>query len=247
MIDYETMSGGRLELPDPTPALAVFLGRLRDALADEDLSLAAFTTLAYGVQNPLLDTTSSPGRAIVTAEVHASPYYHALADMLVRKQTQQDSRRFTMKVIEAAAALGYSEGAVRQAIAGGRLAARKVGGVYLVDRDAVAAYDTSKRRGPVTGAKATATAEVTALEVRAGSRPGASFRIKGALIEGTKDGSVRTGTVRGWTGLAVLSSVKEKGARYWELAPDASAEPAELAFHEFYVRGRFRIVDKSNN
>jgi hypothetical protein len=91
------------------------------------------------------------------------------------------------------------------------------------------------------------------LRVRVGSASGVSFRVKGCFVEGLAEGSVRTGEVRVWGWVAVLSSENAKdgrdpSARLWvtEPAPDL-AEDAEIHFRQFYVRGRFRVVTKDNN
>jgi excisionase family DNA binding protein len=56
---------------------------------------------------------------------------------------------WSMTVANAARTLGISEGAVRQAIAAGKIRARKFGGTYLVSDDSVEFYKrNSRRRGP---------------------------------------------------------------------------------------------------
>lgn len=149
---YETMSGETIELPEPSAAVAAFIQRAQALLADAAVTEGDFIGLLYGRENPILDQTKHPERGTVTAAVFADPWYAVVADMLGKKRAQQDGVRFTMTVPEAAAALGFHESAVRQAIAARRLVARKVGGSYLLDPQHVAAYQ-SVPRGPKAGSR----------------------------------------------------------------------------------------------
>lgn len=148
---YTTTSGGVLTLPDHDPALAAFFARLATAAADESVTAGDFIALGYGLENPLMENKG--GAAVVTAEVHASPWYHALADLLVRKEAQQRALA-PLTVAQVAARLGYHESAVRQAIATGRLPATKGRGGMVVDAKDVAAFEAAARpRGPKAGPK----------------------------------------------------------------------------------------------
>lgn len=232
---YTTTSGEILEVPDPPEAVAAFLVRVAAAADDESVTVGAFVRLAYGVDNPLLDSTIRPGLAVVTAAAFASPYYGIIADMLVRKQHQQDARRFTMTVADAAREIGITESAVRLAITQGRLAARKVGATYSVDPESVTAYPRAPR-GPK-----------PALRARVGSRTGVSFRIKGADVEAEKIGGAREGIIQhGWAQIAVLAAERGAGARYWLIEPDETVQNA-IECAGFYVRGAFRVVEQIRN
>ena len=90
----------------------------------------------------------------------------------------------------------------------------------------------------------------TALEASIGSKTGASFRLKGAMLaDSSKVGTRRTGTVpAGWTRIAVLAGGKAgTGARYWELVPADEPSLVPVAFEGFYVRGAFKVAARTNN
>ena len=228
---FKTTGGDVLDLPDPPAAVAAFLTRVQAAADDEGVTVGAFVRLAYGIENPIMDTTSQPGRAVVTAATFASPYYSITADLLVRKQLQQDARRFTMTVAEAAAEVGITESGVRLAITQHRLDARKAGSTYLIDPESVAAYPRAPR-----GPKA-------ALRARIGSRPGVSFRIKGADVDAEKVDSAREGLIpNGWVQIAVLVAERGVGARFWRIEPSDVQNAIEHA--GFYVRGGFTVVEQ---
>jgi hypothetical protein len=159
-----------------------------------------------------------------------------------------------MTVPEAAAELGYSESAIKQAVASGRLPARKIRNVLYLDPAAVKAY-TGKRRGPRPSEETAPEPPVEPADrstiARIGSKDGASFRIKGAQIVGAKEGALRQGLVAlGWTRILVLASKPGGGARFWAVEPDPDrplAQPEMIRFDGFYLIGPFRIVDKDNN
>ena len=294
---YTTTSGGVLTLPDHDPALAAFFARLATAAADESVTAGDFIALGYGLENPLMENKG--GAAVVTAEVHASPWYHALADLLVRKEAQQRALA-PLTVAQVAARLGYHESAVRQAIATGRLPATKGRGGMVVDAKDVAAFEAAARpRGPKAGpnglrrwahavsrelcactdpratvcgcagpcrchaattgkgrlsavprATVASTATSTALEAAIGSKPGVSFRLKGAtLTNSAKVGARRTGTIAaGWTRLAVLAAGKAgQGATYWELEPAAGHAAVGWHGEGFYVHGAFRVAKQTRD
>ncbi len=86
------------------------------------------------------------------------------------------------------------------------------------------------------------------LQLRLGSTPGGSFRVKHLggefLQQGRQGGALEATLSGGWKELAVIAGTKEK-ARYWLLVPGERAD--EIAFDEFFVRGRFEVASKSNN
>src|SRR4051794_22462957 len=81
MNTYTLLSGQTVELDDPPPAVAAFLARAQAALADPNVSVGQLTNLIYGTENPLLDTTTVPGQAIVNRAAFESPLYHVLTDL----------------------------------------------------------------------------------------------------------------------------------------------------------------------
>ena len=249
---HETMSGGVLELGDPAPAVVAFLARVQEAAADPEVGIGVFTALAYGVENPTMDVTTVPGRAVVTADVFASPVYHAIADLLVRKQIQQDTVRFSMTVQAAATRLGITDGAVRQLISRRVLASRRptpTSAHRLSSADVEAYAVVREQREPVRAPRDTTLPPPpvsAALEARVGSHPGASFRITGAQVAGQKISTWREGTIpAGWTQIAILAAKGSKGARCWVLEPADSANAVD--FEGFYVHGPFKVTETINN
>jgi len=207
-----------------------------------EVDVDAFVALGYGPENPLLEVRD--GRAIVTPAAHATPWYRVLADMLCRKEQQQDARRFTFTVADAANLLDMSESAVRQAIQRGTLQARKVGSEYRIDHAGINAYRTRTPSppGPKPKSKPEGAEFDATVLARIGSAKGMSFRIKGAKVAGPKAGNVRTGTLLpGWNRALVLGSRTGRDARLWELEP-APGMNTELVFQDFYLRGAFKVL-----
>jgi excisionase family DNA binding protein len=239
---YVTMSGGELELGDLTMTQAAFLQKIQAASGDVGVTSGEFIALAWGRENPILDTAQFPDRALVTATAHALPFYGVMADLLGRKQEQQDGVRFTMTVQEAADVLEITEPSVRAAIGTGKLSKRQVGGRILLDPAQVATYP---RRAP-NKTPAEVGAQVAGLQAHVGSKTGASFRIHGADVAAPKVGDAREGPIAdGWTRIAVLASKANK-ARCFLLEP-AEGAAESLDFEGFYIRGPFRIVERINN
>lgn len=239
---YET-DGGRVELPrDET--MEAFVARLRAVLDDEAAPVDALLALGWGLENPLLEKRN--GRAWVTAASHKSPWYFVMADMLARKQAQQDEKRFTMSVADAAEALGYSEAAVKQAISSYRLAARKVGNRLWLDPRQIEAFER-KPRGPQPTDERRELAAKPVIHARIGSDDGVSFRVRGARVEGTKSGEVREGVLDVTEErIHVATSDSEKHVRAWVIEP-AFGKENEIAFRGFFLRGAFRILSVENN
>ena len=246
---HTTIAGETLEYPRPGPELAAFLARVRAAAEDPRVSEQALVELLYGSENPILDHTIFRGRGAVTRETFANPVYHVMLDLLDAKRVQvgtlepeRAAQRYTMTVTEAAAELGVSTSAVRQAIAAKTLAAWKKSSGYLLDPHSVATYrDHVKRRGP---------RPEPALRLKIGNRPGASFRVKAPGLEevgSTKledGGQVVEAIVPRFTRAAVAFSGKRSNT-FLLLEPQPDGEERVRDFHGCYeVRGRFRIVEK---
>jgi excisionase family DNA binding protein len=246
MITHELLDGNSISYePPPAGELAAFLDRVRAAVDDPTITERALLDLVYGTENPLLDRVQFPGRAVVTLTAYENPIFLVMLDLVGRKgiasgtlDLEAAHARYTMTVAEAAAQLGVTPGAVRQAIGAGKLPSIKKHGVHLLDPETVGAYHVS-RRGPKPGG--------TPLEVRCGSlKTGARLSVKAPreLAGRLKMGDVVTGRAEGWRRIAVLMGNGDK-ARLFVLEPAASLN--EIVFEGFFVRGRFEIVEKDNN
>jgi excisionase family DNA binding protein len=248
---HTTIAGEELEYPRPGPELASFLARVRAAANDPRVSEHALVELIYGKENPLLDQTIFPGRGAVTRAAFENPVYHVMLDLLDQKRIavgaldpERAAARYTMTVTEAAAELGITSSAVRQAVAAGHLPAwKKHERLLLLDPSAVATYrDHVKRRGP--------RAE-PALRIRKGSATGASLRVRAVDLEVLEeekraDGKVETAIVPSFKRAAIVYTGKRSnGSKYnhaFIIEPSDEHERIELG--DFFVEGRFRIVEK---
>ena len=238
---YTLLSGEEVEFPTPTGQLAEFLKSVHEAMLRPNVTAAWLQEYIYGVENPLLDKTILPGRAVVTKAVYENPVWHVLGDLIGRKRVAEGSlniaaatKRYTMTVPEAASRLGIHESAVRQAIAARRLTSWKHGARHYLAPEEVANYRPSPAGPP------------PMLRVRVGSSPGARFSIKqvGGNMLLDSPGSPDAAVVGSWKRVAVLAGTKDK-VRCWILEPGDVQD--EIAFEGFFVRGRFRIVEKINN
>jgi excisionase family DNA binding protein len=247
---YTTILGEVIEYPAPTPDVAAFLARVKRDAHDPAVTEAQLSELVYGRENPVLDQTVFPGRGAVTKAVHANPVWHVMQDLLDAKRVQTGrldagavNAAFALTVSEAAARLGITEGAVRQAITSEKLAAVKRGSAYFIDPASVETYRARvKRRGP--------RAE-PALEARIGNAPGASFMVKAdeeietCPVEGAPKGArVFDAKLARFTRAAVKFGGKT-GQRMFVI--ERGDEPNEFALGPFWIRGRYRVVEKINN
>jgi excisionase family DNA binding protein len=189
-----------------------------------------------------------PGRGTVTKAVFADQRYHLMLDLLGRKRVALGTldmdkvrERYSMTVKEAAAAAGVHENAIRQAIAAKRLSSVKDKGEHRLDPAQVEAYKPSKR-GPA-----------APLEVVFGSAPGKRLSIShdGALRDPAKSENVTTARIEAWSTASIVASTSSTGtegtgkARFWRIEP--GSELNEVGLDPFVVRGRFAIVEQSNN
>jgi hypothetical protein len=85
---YTMLSGERLEVGTPAPAVAAFLARVTDATNDPRVSDADLTDLIYGKENPILRQDILPNHGVVTREVFDDPAYRVMTDLLGRKRAQ---------------------------------------------------------------------------------------------------------------------------------------------------------------
>jgi len=257
---HNTITGETLEYPRPSKAVAAFLARVVDGANDPNVSEAELTALVYGKENPLLDQTMFPHHGAVTVAVFADPVYHVMLDLLGRKRVQAGtldlgavSAASTMTITEAAAELGVTSSAVRQAIHAHRLPAIKRGGSYLLDPRDVASFRVMRRGPKPRGEREEAVGKAPApeerepdLRLRIGNKPGGSFRVKVDGFEVTgKEGKVVDGVVREFRGRAAIAFSGKDSNRMMVLEPAEEEESFEIG--GFYVRGKFRVVEKVNN
>lgn len=249
LIDYQTTLGEVIRYPRPSPEVAAFLARAKEAAEDPAVSEGELISLVYGTENPILEQGRFPGRGAVTAKVLRDPVYHVLQDLLQHKRialghTTADALigTFTVPVSAAAEELGINSSAVRQAIAANKLSARKgANGQYLLDPRSIASYRLRvQKRGPEKG---------PALRIRMGNRPGQSFRVKAPglhVTERRKEGDARIvdAEVPSFESAAIGFSGRELN-RCFILAPAARIFRYELG--PFYVEGRFKIAEKVND
>lgn len=79
-----------------------------------------------------------------------------------------------------------------------------------------------------------------------GEDAGMSFRIKrpeGDLLQ-QEQANIWEGSLLNWRRIGVIAGTKDK-ARFFVLEPGEGDD--ELVFQHFFVRGKFRIVEKVNN
>lgn len=251
-MSYKTIEGRDLDIGEPSGDLGAYWRLLLGATEDPAVSHNRLIALIYSPENPLMDRDYLPGRGSVTPAVFAQPLYHAMCDLLGRKQAQTgelDLERvaatYTVTPAEASETLGISQNAVRQAVEAGRLGAWKKGGRWFLHHRGVEAYRVGHGGKQRDG-------EGLPLDVRIGADgrgDGMKLRHLGAALE-RDDGNTHAGRVAaGWARLGVMTTSGVKGgegkARFFVLEP--SSEPGELEFSGFYVRGAFKVVSHENN
>ena len=86
------------------------------------------------------------------------------------------------------------------------------------------------------------------VDVRMGSKPGVSMRIKhdGTFVKRDKTGSIITGTLEDWTELAVITNLKATddgydSLRFYRLVP--GGEVNQVRLDDFWVRGSFELIE----
>lgn len=251
MATYTTLSGEVIDLPELSAELEDFYAQSRVKAQDPNVSVAELVDWLYGEDNPLLERGVVPGHGFVTREAFEHPLYRVLMDLLGHKRIQKGTldpaaAKSTYKLSVAAAAheLGISTSAVRLAIREGRLPAEKRGRFYFLRQEDVDGYHVGAQ-GPDSG-------EAPVLAVTMGSDDaGRSLSVRhddGATLEVTeRDGNLRRGTLRDWTLVAIRTTSKHDGTRFYELQPAKGAP--EIVSHgpDLQVRGRFKVARKINN
>lgn len=241
---HDTVSGHRIEFPDPDPKLARFLRKVQETLDDKKTTEDDLTALIYGSENPILDHGLVPGRATVTRDVFDNPVYHVLSDLLWRKGIQQRgidvekvAKRYTLTVKEAGELCGISPGAVRQAIHARRVASWVKDGEYFLDPNGLTPLQRSAKRGPMP-------AIAEPLTVRAGGgKEQLHIHHPGGLLPEKARDTIET-TIPRWRRVAVLTAGDSK-LRMYVIEP--SEEPNEINFYAYHVKGNFKIVEKFNS
>jgi hypothetical protein len=242
---HETISGHRVEYPDPNPKIERSLRRVRELAEDARATEDDLIKLVYGRENPLLDQDALPGRGAVTRELLDDPVYQVLTDLLARKRYQQEgtdveklARKFTLTVAEAAERKGVSADAIRKGVRERRLPSWVKDGQYYLEPKSLDAIELG-RRGPVA-------ANVEPLEYRQGYDPATktTFRVRAVGEPAPEGDGPLKGTIKRWRRALVLSGGGGK-LRAFELEP--SGEANELEFGGFWVRGKFRVARKVNS
>jgi excisionase family DNA binding protein len=252
--EHTCVNGERITYGPLGPAEAAFLERVRQASVDPAVTENDLIALIYGRDNPLLDHTMLPGHAMVTGAAFEHPAYQVMVDLLGWKRVQLGTldlaaarARFTLSVADAAEVLGITPQAVRKAIKARHLASWRDGEQLFLDPRSVAAFKTTR----ATSYQGQGVGKPPRLAVRVGNAPGVSFKLKhpGELEDRTSaGGNVVAGALARWKRVAVITSAEEgdrKGQRFFVLEP--GSEETELALGDFYVRGRFTVVEKINN
>jgi excisionase family DNA binding protein len=247
---HTTLAGHRIEYPEPDPKLERFLKRVRTLAEDPNATEDELIALVYGADNPILDHAGLfPGRGAVTREVLDNPVYHVLTDFIARKRVASEgldvkrlAAKYTVSVPEAAEQLGVHTSAIYKAIQARRLPSWVKDGQHFLDPASLASFQVGTR-GPVAR-------DVEPLEYCAGYEAGSMLQIRyprtaaAAEAEEPEDRAPTTGTIKRWRRVGVLTGAKGK-LRFFILEP--GPEPNEIAFHTFYVRGKFGIAEKINN
>lgn len=119
MEHYTTTSGEVIALAALAPDVEAFLRRALDATHDPNVSEAELASLIFGLENPLLDTSILPGRAVVTNALRTSTLYVVFMDLLSVKSSltvasaldedEEDAREATyMRTRAASTSVGES-------------------------------------------------------------------------------------------------------------------------------------------
>ena len=152
MPTYKLMSGETITYPEPAPEVAAFLARVQAAADDPAVDLNGLISLIYSAENPLLDTTMLPGRAMVTKAAFNNPAYRIITNLMGEKSVRLGlldpvaaEACYTISVNEAAEQLGITPGAVRAAIKARKIAAHLRNGEWYTRPESIAAYKVSNR------------------------------------------------------------------------------------------------------
>ncbi len=250
---HTTLTEHRIEY-DPSPEVEAFLTRLEDMISDPKVNEQQMIGVAYSRENPLLDKTMHPIRAMVTKDVFDDPAYAVMADLLFRKRVAQEkvdvnklAAKYTVTVAQAAEQLGIHQSAVRQAIEARRLASWMKDGKHFLEPSSLASFAQSSGKGRA-GKKSEMSSE---LDIVLGHAAGASLRVRSAKPVETierVDGNVVHGRLAaGWKKIVVLTTAGNS-KRGFALEPGApGAEPQEINHPPFYVRGNFHIYLHGNS
>jgi len=250
---HQTLSGHRVEYPDPDPRLEKFLDRVQEVFEDRRKTDDDMIRLIYGKENPLLEASSG----MVTREVFDNPVYRVLSDLIVQKRVIMDGQdperiaaKYTLTVADVAARKGVSEDAIRKAVREHRLPSWVKGGSYFFEPRSIEAVPLGTRGPMPKGIEPISYRvgydKVTNTQLRLRTDPGGNQPEETDKAVPIKQYErVYQGTIERWRRAAVFAAGSRGSARFFELEP--SSEPDELEFHGFYVRGKFRITRKLNN
>ena len=87
MEHYTTTTGEVIALAALTPDAEAFLRRAVAATHDPSVSEAELVSLIFGLENPVLDRSMLPGRAVVTNALRTSALYVVFMDLLSVKSS----------------------------------------------------------------------------------------------------------------------------------------------------------------
>lgn len=247
---HTTLSGHHIEY-DPSPEVAAFLSRLEDMIADPKISEQEMIGVAYSRENPIMDPTLHPTRAVVTKEVFANPAYQVIGDLLFRKRVAQErvdvaklAAKYTMTIAEAAEDVGVHQSSIRQAIEARRLASWVKNGKHYLEPRSLASFKLSLADGGKRGPKAKGSGHE--LDIVLGHAPGQSLRVRAATGVDTVErveGNIVRGRVAKWERVVVLTT-RGQNKRAFVIEP--ADEDGDITHGPFHVRGRFRVVERAN-
>lgn len=244
---HVSLSGHRIEYPDPDAKTARFLQRLQALVDDPKTKTPDVVALIFGSENPIMDHTLFPERGAVTKEVLANPVYHVMTDLLARQQVKASRRPvedyakpYTLTVAQAAERKGVSPDAIRKAIKAHRLPSWVREGEYFLNPQSLDLLDLGAR-GPVPAGAS------PRLKVRVGASHTGQLQIKypGGHLPNKAEAipySVETALGR-WQRAAVLTAGHDR-IRMFVLEP--GEQDNEVEFEGYWVRGKFNVVQKIN-
>ena len=250
---YQTLSGHRVEYPEPDLKVQAFLDRVQKVFHDREKTDDDMISLIYGKENPLLDATNG----MVTREVFDNPVYAVFSDLIVRKRVAMEgtdperlAARYTLTVADVAAHKGVSEDAIRKAVRERRLPSWVKGGSYFFEPRAIEGAVLGTRgpmpKGIAPIAYRVGYDEATESQLRLRTDPGGNQPDETDKSTPTSQSrTIYNGTVERWRRAAVFAAGGRGKARFFELEPSTQQESVE--FQGFYVRGKFRITRKLNN
>jgi hypothetical protein len=151
-MEFKLISGETITLRKQPRYVLDFIVRAQLAAHDPTVNVGQMIGLIYGLENPLLDKTMLPGRAMATKAVLENPAWRVMSDLLGVKQIQLGlldpvaaAAMYKVSVNDASKRLGITPASVRAAINARKLAARLVNGQWWLSEESIASYKVSNR------------------------------------------------------------------------------------------------------